>query len=263
MAIIKEMNVEKFEQRKSEMPLQEVKMAGRSKRWVQVLAILVSVVPMYAALIIYHLSSGQQTNSMEGFFGYLTINGTISITVIYLLQRYLLKERFRDLNLKSAKWWQDTLGVAGLLFTTLVLLPYLTGFLTANLPQQDMSGLGDLFGGLAENPLLAVLFIGPVLMIGVGFEEVTRVFFLKRAWAAWPAPLSKWLNIFISAVVFGLAHLYQGPAGVVSTGVYGLFMAIYYRYIGRLFPMVIAHYLHDAIQFVMLIVLIRNGVIQL
>jgi membrane protease YdiL (CAAX protease family) len=230
---------------------------------VPVLAILVSVVPMYAALIFYHISSSQQTNSMEGFFGYLTINGSISITVIYLLQRYLLGESFRDLSLKPAKWWQDTLGVVTLVFITLVVLPYLTSFLTARLPSEDMSGLGDLFGGLAENPWLAVLFIGPVLMIGVGFEEVTRVFFLKNAWRVWPTPIAQWINVVISALVFGLAHLYQGTSGVVSTGVYGLFMAVYYRYIGRLMPMVLAHYLHDAIQFVMLIVLIRNGSIQL
>jgi membrane protease YdiL (CAAX protease family) len=72
-----------------------------------------------------------------------------------------------------------------------------------------------------------------------------------------------WVAIVLSAVVFGLAHLYQGVAGVVSTAFYGLLMAVYYRFIGRLLPMVIAHYLHDAIQFVMLIVLIRNGVIQM
>lgn len=263
MSTLIKVEKESSEYRQEVTRVQHQRETSQGKRWVSVFAILVSVVPMYAALIIYHLISNQRTNSMAGFFGYLTINGSISITVIYLLQRTLIGERFWDLNLKSAKWWQDTLSVIALVLTTLVVLPQLTGFLTVMLPREDMSGLGDLLHGLAGNPLLAALFIGPVLLIGVGFEEVTRVFFLKRAWVAWPAPIIQWVNVIISAVVFGLAHLYQGAAGVVGTGIYGLVMAIYYRYIGRLVPMVVAHYLHDAIQFVMLIILIRNGLIQL
>jgi uncharacterized protein len=263
MATLGKLNSGRSQDRRMEVSSDVGKDSWRNQRWVPVLAILVSVVPMYAALIVYHLNSSQETYSMSGFFGYLTINGSISLTVIYLLQRYLLGKRMGELNIKAGKWWQDVLGVTILVILTLVVLPYATGFITARLPSEDMSGLGALFSGLAENPLLAVLFIGPVLMIGVGFEEVTRVFFLKRAWEAWPAPILQWVCIFISAVVFGLAHLYQGVSGVVSTGIYGLLMAVYYRYIGRLLPMVIAHCLHDAIQFVMLIILIRNGVIQL
>ena len=263
MATLEQIESGRSQEGRMENVSQAQKKSWRNQRWVPVLAILVSVVPMYAALIIYHLSSSQETYSMEGFFGYLTVNGSISLTVIYLLQRFLLGKRMSELNIKAGKWWQDVLGVIILVTLTLVVLPYVTGFITARLPQEDMSGLGELFSGLAENPLLAVLFIGPVLMIGVGFEEVTRVFFLKRAWEAWSNPIVNWVAIVLSAVVFGLAHLYQGVAGVVSTAFYGLLMAVYYRFIGRLLPMVIAHYLHDAIQFVMLIVLIRNGVIQM
>ena len=57
--------------------------------------------------------------------------------------------------------------------------------------------------------------------------------------------------------------MYQGWAGAVNACVYGLVMAVYYRFRGRVVPMVAAHYLHDAIQFVMLLVLIRTGTIVL
>jgi hypothetical protein len=40
-------------------------------------------------------------------------------------------------------------------------------------------------------------------------------------------------------------------------------MAVYYLRIGRVAPMILAHYLHDAIQFVIIILLIWAGTIQL
>lgn len=236
---------------------------ARGSKRNQVVAILVSVVPMYGALIIFHLLSAEQQYSRWGFIGYLTINGTISITLIYLLQRYLIGERMRDLNLKSSRWWIDVLSTVGLVVVTLGVIPAVIRPITSRLPAQDLAGLSDLFTGLAESPLMAVLFIGPILLVGVGFEEVTRVFFLKRAWTAWPSAAAQWFNLFLSAAVFGLAHMYQGWAGAVNAGFYGLVMALYYRYRGRVIPMVMAHYLHDAIQFVMLVVLIRNGTIVL
>lgn len=199
---------------------------------------------------------------MGGFITFLTLNGVISLTVIYLLQRYMFGEHLRDLNLKQGKWWQDVLTIIVIVIITLGVLPFLTDPLTILLPPQDTSDLENLVIGLAENLWYAVLFIGPVLFLSVGFEEVTRVFFLNRAWKAWSSMVDQWINVVISALVFAFAHWYQGPAGILTAGIYGLVMAIYYRFFGRLFPMVVAHYLHNAIQFVFVIIMIRNGTIQ-
>ena len=40
-------------------------------------------------------------------------------------------------------------------------------------------------------------------------------------------------------------------------------MAIYYLAFGRVWPMVISHYIHDAMQFVMIVTLIQRGAIEL
>jgi membrane protease YdiL (CAAX protease family) len=208
------------------------------------------------------LAAGEKAFTMEGFFAFLTINGAVSLTVIYLLQRYLLGDRFRDLSLKTGKWWQDVLASILLTVVTLALLPILTQPVLDLLPPQEMSDLDNLFTGLAESWWVAALFIGPVLLLGVGFEEVSRAFFLKYAWKAEPSRVAQWANILLSALVFGLAHLYQGPAGIVKTATYGLVMGVYYRFSGRLWPMVASHYLHDAIQFVMVITMIRAGAIE-
>ena len=73
-----------------------------------------------------------------------------------------------------------------------------------------------------------------MLLIGVGQEELTRVFLLSRLWKLSAAIGRQWFGVALSAVIFGLAHLYQGPAGMVSTGISGLIMALYYLIFSRI-----------------------------
>jgi membrane protease YdiL (CAAX protease family) len=94
------------------------------------------------------------------------------------------------------------------------------------------------------------------------FEELTCVFLLIRLWKIWSAKAWRWFGVVLSAVLFGLMHLYQGPAGIVDTAIHGFILAVYYLILGRIFPMIISHYLHDAIKIVMIVPLIRHGVIQ-
>lgn len=71
----------------------------------------------------------------------------------------------------------------------------------------------------------------------------------------------RWMGIVLSAILFGLSHLYQGPAGVVSVTLEGLILALWYMRSGRIFPLIISHYLYDAVQIVQVVILIRQGVI--
>ena len=155
------------------------------KAWVQVLAILLGVAPIYAMSIMSHLSRDQPYTLNEIFF-YATMVDGIMIVVLVLLLRYLCGERIRDLNLKRGKWWQDVLSGIILAAITLGLHNVLQDPLNKMFPREPMSGLGDFFNGLAQNPWVFALFVGPVLWIGVaGFEELTRVFLLSRLWEIW------------------------------------------------------------------------------
>ena len=101
------------------------------------------------------------------------------------------------------------------------------------------------------------------MWIGVaGFEEFTRIFLLSRLWRIWSGHAWRWFTVVLSAVLFGLLHLYQGTAGMVDAGISGMLWAVYYLIFGRYWPLIIAHYVHDAIQIVLLVILIRSGVVQ-
>ena len=59
------------------------------------------------------------------------------------------------------------------------------------------------------------------------------------------------LVIFFSAIIFGLAHSYQGAAGILKTGAIGLVFGLAYLAVGRnLWPLILAHGLIDTIDFI-------------
>ena len=62
--------------------------------------------------------------------------------------------------------------------------------------------------------------------------------------------ISPWALAIVSSAVFGLAHTAQGPLGVVVTGILGILLAAVFVVTGDLLLVVIAHYLVNAMEFV-------------
>ena len=60
--------------------------------------------------------------------------------------------------------------------------------------------------------------------------------------------LPLWAAVIASAVVFGLGHAYQGPAGVAKVFVVGLVFAAFYLATGAVFFPILVHVLADALQ---------------
>ena len=54
-----------------------------------------------------------------------------------------------------------------------------------------------------------------------------------------------YLFILISSMLFGLAHTYQGPAGVLKTGLAGLLFSLVYVCTGSLLPGILLHFIMD------------------
>ncbi|HVH34043.1 MAG TPA: CPBP family intramembrane glutamic endopeptidase [Tahibacter sp.] len=52
---------------------------------------------------------------------------------------------------------------------------------------------------------------------------------------------------FVQALLFGLAHAYQGPTGILVTGLIGLVFGLLYLRLRVLWPLVIAHGLIDTV----------------
>jgi membrane protease YdiL (CAAX protease family) len=88
------------------------------------------------------------------------------------------------------------------------------------------------------------LFTVVGITAGVCEEWLYRGFFLAVV-SAMAGGLPSWALVLVAAVAFGLAHAYQGRAGIVLTGVLGGVMAALYLDTGSLLLPVLLHALID------------------
>jgi membrane protease YdiL (CAAX protease family) len=81
-------------------------------------------------------------------------------------------------------------------------------------------------------------------IVAVGEELTFRGYILTRITRL--AGGRVWVGVLASTIAFASGHLYQGLGGLVIIAVYGLMFAGLYLYTGSLYPLIIAHFLQDA-----------------
>jgi membrane protease YdiL (CAAX protease family) len=227
----------------------------------QILAVAVVYVPPYALAIWSHLS--QRTITLKELFLYPLLLGGGSVVLTLLVYRFICGERIASLNLKPGKWYTDIpVGVllAAVFLGLLVLQQVVQSRWLPRSAGPPPEELVTLFTGVVNDPLLLAVWLGPVVWLGVAaFEELTRVFMLNRLWTVWPQPVAHWLVMIVSAALFGLAHIYQGPASAIAIALQGLLYAWYYGRFGRVWPMIIGHALYDSLQVIQVVMAFGGG----
>lgn len=220
-----------------------------TKAWIQILAAVLGVVPIYSGLIILQLLSGKQL-SLQAYILYLAVIAPLGIVIVWLLLRFLCGEKLRDLNLRPGKLSLDLLAVFILSLVIIVMNVISTYFLSGLFPESPSNtSVRNLFVELAGDSKLLVLFIG-LTFLGAASEEIIRMFLLSRLWKVWPSTIGKLLAVVISACLFGLIHLYQGPVNAAWTAILGLIMALTFLRFGRIVPLILSHYLTNVLQIV-------------
>lgn len=162
------------------------------KKWVQLVAVVIGVLPLYSSLLIYQIQNGQPPSN-QGFIFYLAVICPLSIVIALLLLRLLCKESFNSLNLKPGKWYSDLLSIFILTFVILV-TNVISQYLLSELLPTSISGsnIRDLFREMTRNPLMLAVFAGPLVFFGAASEELIRVFMLSRLWKVWPQLQPGW-----------------------------------------------------------------------
>jgi membrane protease YdiL (CAAX protease family) len=69
-----------------------------------------------------------------------------------------------------------------------------------------------------------------------------------------------WLAALLSALLFGAAHAYQGLAGVIRTGLFGLFFTAIVLLTRSLWPAIVLHAVVDAMGGVLAWLVLRDPV---
>jgi membrane protease YdiL (CAAX protease family) len=94
-----------------------------------------------------------------------------------------------------------------------------------------------------------VVLLGVALPVVAGFEELLFRGALVGALSV-GFGVSPWLLAILSSAVFGFAHGVQGPVGMLVTGLLGVALAAAFVLTGSLVVVVVAHYLVNALEFV-------------
>jgi membrane protease YdiL (CAAX protease family) len=94
-----------------------------------------------------------------------------------------------------------------------------------------------------------LVLLGIVLPVIAGFEELLFRAALIGAFSA-GFGLSPWLLAVFSTAAFAVGHGAQGPGGIAVTGLLGFALAAAFVLTGSLLVVVVAHYLVNALEFV-------------
>jgi len=95
---------------------------------------------------------------------------------------------------------------------------------------------------LPRTPLEKVFWIALSISAGVTEELCFRGFVITRLSILTG---SVWPGVVIGALCFGIGHLYQGWAGAILIGIYGLMFGLLFIARGSLVPCIVAHVLQD------------------
>lgn len=161
-----------------------------------------------------------------------------STTIYLLLLAWLLlrlRGRFwRDLGLRAPENWNKTLllGIGGgLLYFLLAnwgIAPFVQSLFDA---EKDLSAFDSMVGNF---PMLLVWLAAAWTLAAFGEEMLYRGYLQNRVEDLIPNASFKFiLGALTNALLFGLAHAYQGWAGAATSVLFGLVLSAVYRWSGR------------------------------
>ncbi len=229
----------------------------KSKIIRHLLAISIAVLPIHLYMIWYRL------NQTEGFsvsdmLIYPLVFGGGSVLLILLLNRYLLRSSFKaTFNEGVGRLGMDTLIGFGLtaIYFAMFFLDRITIYRWIPRNGPPNTEILDVLAQLANDPVMMLVWFGPVLWIGIAlFEELSRVLLLKSLWTISSNKNWEIAVILLTSTLIGFAHIYQGMAGVISIGLKSIVMCVFFYKYRRIFPLIVSHVLYDGIQFAFVMV---------
>lgn len=180
--------------------------------------------------------------------GFVPLSPILSVLLPLAAATWFLRrdgQRWRDLAFGRPLRAPQILGYTALALVAVYALVFALGFLlnALGVPPADFSLLQQLLEG---NMVMYLWFLLPISWgsAAIGEELLARGFLLYRL----EGMVNTAAAVLLQAAIFGVAHFYQGIAGILTTFTVGLVFGIVYVKCGRsLLPMIIAHGLIDTV----------------
>jgi membrane protease YdiL (CAAX protease family) len=194
--------------------------------------------------------------------GYVPLSKTPFLLLVAWGSLRLRGLRWRDVGLGLPERWRRVAaigiawGVGMWLLEFFVTMPTLRRVLGY---WPDLTAFNDIVGNL---PLLGIYLALNWVLAAFGEEMVWRGYALPRAAEFLGSGMRAWvLALVLVNVAFGLAHLYQGPSGVIQATVGGVLLGVLYLATGRnLLAPILAHGIGNSIDFTVMYLGLYPGV---
>jgi membrane protease YdiL (CAAX protease family) len=174
--------------------------------------------------------------------------------VLVLISLLLRRIGLSGIGLSPPKNWKKVglLGLGagiGLQFLSLYGIEPILASITGHLP--DLSQFAALKG---NSQFLLIWLAISWTVAAFGEEIVYRGYFMNRVTDLIGKSQTAWVaSLFLSAILFGLIHYYQGTSGMVSTGISGLVFGILYLATKKnLWAPILAHGAYDTVGFLLI-----------
>ena len=194
-------------------------------------------------------------------------NLLLKMGIIWCINILMLILVWTGIKLRGQKWsdFGLTFGRINLkgslrifLRSLLVCILGLSGYILGSIIMANISGMPESadmsnYEYFHDNIfMLIITLIGVYIVSSFGEEVVYRAFLINRiSELGLDSKYGKMATVLISAVIFGLVHFEWGPTGIVSTGLMGLVMGIFYlKFKKKLWILVLAHAYMDTILLV-------------
>lgn len=226
---------------------------------IQLLAALAAIAPMVALMTWMYVIRDVAPGIEEFFLGPMFFGGGMIFWLLFL-HLVVCRDSLQSLGFCVPGVWRDVV-VGIILGASFLLLKYFTDPMLSSLfePRPPSEEILKLIHGVARDPLLLALWLGPVVWIGVaGFEELWRVVVLRRLWLIFPSRAGQWGVLVLVSVLVGFAHAYQGPASIISIAMKSVLMGWYFMASGRARPLIVAHAVYDSVQIVIAAIAINQ-----
>jgi len=230
----------------------------QQKTTVQILAATAAIIPMVVITVWMYLLRDSVPDQTEFILGPLLGGGGMIFWLLFL-HLVVCRDELQSLGFRVRGFWPDVIIGFGMGFGFLLLRsltqPMLNAWFAPRPPSMEII---QLLQGVSSNIWLLALWLGPVVWIGIaGFEELWRVFVLRRFWNVFDGVAGKWMVLLLVSALIGLAHGYQGPASIISIGFKSVLMGWFFMATGRTRVLIVSHAIYDSVQIIMAVIAIR------
>lgn len=209
---------------------------------------LLGIVVVFAASALLKMASNAvfQPDSVRSGLSFGLVAQLLVVVFIWWLVR-LRGERLSDLGLKAPESWTRAIMIGAAFAAVVFVAIYLSekAGIRRNLSafREVQGNRGFLWFGIGYS-FVGAGFYEELFFRGFVFQGLAMLFKGNRA---------SWIGAcVVQAAVFGADHNYQGPTGMVITGLIGLTLGFLFLQQNRnLWPLIIGHGLYDAFRFVL------------